>query len=59
MTVRVVYGDEPDFPSTDQHPQAKRHRLKVDGREYFVDYVGKDKPTAAEVRAVIKPKKES
>lgn len=56
--IRVIYHDvEPSFSATDNHPKAKRHKITVDGKLYFVDYLD-DKPTAAEVRAVITPKKE-
>ena len=35
-TIRVIYEAEPDFPPTDQHPQAVRYQVG----EYWVDAIG-------------------
>jgi len=34
--IRVIYEAEPDFPATDQHPDAVRYRVG----EYWVDAIG-------------------
>ncbi len=34
--IRVIYLEEPDFPPTDNHPDAQR--AFIGG--YFVDYIG-------------------
>jgi hypothetical protein len=49
-TIRCIYDEEPTFPATDQHPDAKRY--KVGGR--WVDALG-GKPTLAEIDAVLNP----
>lgn len=50
MTIRVVYEAEPNFPATQQHPQAVR--AKIGG--YWVDYVG-SAPSAQEVADHMSP----
>jgi hypothetical protein len=35
-TIRVIYEAEPDFPPTDQHPEAVRYQAG----EYWVDAIG-------------------
>jgi hypothetical protein len=54
--IRCIYhGAPPDFPATDQHPDAVRYgplRL-ASGAIVFVDAIGA--PTAAEVSAVLAP----
>jgi hypothetical protein len=35
-TIRVIYEAEPDFPPTDQHPDAVRYQVG----EYWVDAIG-------------------
>lgn len=49
-TIRCIYEEEPNFPATDQHPDAVRY--VVGGR--FVDAIGGE-PTQAEVNAVLNP----
>lgn len=58
MTIRAIYFPKadgtpvfPDFPPTDQHPDALRYLVGV----YVVDAVGVE-PTTAEVDAVIQAK---
>jgi hypothetical protein len=34
--IRVIYESEPDFPPTDQHPDAVRYQVG----EYWVDAIG-------------------
>lgn len=46
--IRCVYTEEPDFPATDQHPDAVRYVVG----EYFVDAIG-DEPTLADVLAFL------
>lgn len=55
-TIRCVYwGAAPDFPATDQHPDAVRYGpIVVDGASYFVDAVGGE-PGADAIRTVIEP----
>ena len=50
--IRVVYSAEPDFPATDQHPDAARYELDANGRHWWVDALG-GAPTEAEVLAVL------
>ena len=50
--IRVVYEQEPRFPATDQHPDARRYY--VIGK--VVDAIGK--PTEAEVLAFLNPPKQ-
>lgn len=54
--IRVVYGEEPDFPATDQHPDAVRYYvLGLDGvTMYVVDAIGGE-PTAQEVYDFLHP----
>jgi len=56
MTIRCIYRDvAPDFPATDQHPDAARFGpIIVDGATYFVDAIGAA-PTAEDIRAVLSP----
>lgn len=49
--IRVVYTAEPNFPATDQHPDAKRYKVN----QYWVDAVGKETPTIADVEALLHP----
>lgn len=49
-TIRCIYSVAPNFPATDQHPDAVRYQ--VGGR--FVDAIG-GQPTQAEVDAVLNP----
>jgi hypothetical protein len=51
MTIRCVYEQEPNFPATDQHPDAVRHKV---GR-YWVDAVG-GKPSEGDVTGILSPK---
>lgn len=46
--VVCVYSDEPNWPSTDQHPDATRYRVG----QWFVDAVG-GQPTIEAVNAVL------
>ena len=48
--IRTVYRGEPQFPASDQHPDAKRYKVGA----YVVDAVGGE-PTPAEVEAVLNP----
>lgn len=50
--IRCIYDQEPNFPATDQHQDAKRYR--VAGK--IVDAIGE--PTEAEVLAVLNPPKQ-
>ena len=50
--IRVIYEKEPNFPATDQHPDAVRYNVG----EWVVDAIG-DKPTMAEIQAVLNPPK--
>lgn len=49
-TIRCIYGAEPMFPATDQHPDAVRY--VVSG--YWVDAIGGE-PTEADVAAALTP----
>ena len=49
-TIRVIYGREPNFPATDQHPDAVRYKIGA----RWVDAIG-GKPSAAEIDAVLNP----
>jgi hypothetical protein len=53
-TIRCVYTTAPDFPATDQHPDAARYTVTVNGTEYIVDAIG-GAPTVEEVVAVLAP----
>lgn len=48
--VRVIYGAEPNFPATDNHPDAARYEVTHAGETKFADCVG-GPPTQAEVDA--------
>jgi len=49
--IRCIYhGKEPNFPATDQHPDAVRYKVGL----YFVDAIGGE-PTQAELDAVLNP----
>ena len=50
MTILVVYSEEPNFPASDQQPDALR--IEIGG--YWVDYLG-DEPTLEQVLALIDP----
>jgi len=56
MTIRVVYhGAPPDFPATDQHPDAVRYGpIEADGAVYYADAIGGE-PDAADIRALLAP----
>lgn len=56
MTIRCIYhGAAPNFPATDQHPDAVRYGpIQVDGASYFVDAIG-GQPSPAEIRAMLSP----
>jgi len=49
-TIRVLYEKEPDFPATDQHPDAVRYKVG----KWTVDAIGGE-PTPGEVLAVLNP----
>lgn len=53
-TIRIVYWVEPNFPATDQHPDALRTTLTFEGNTVWVDYIG-DVPTVDDVDAVVHP----
>lgn len=50
--IRVVYTEQPNFPATDQHPNAARYIVG----QYWVDAVGAPVPTLADVQAFLTPK---
>lgn len=50
MTILVVYSEEPDFPPTDQQPDAKRSEVG----EFWVDYLG-PKPSIADIDSFLNP----
>lgn len=50
MTIFVVYDEKPNFPATDQHPNAIRYEV---GR-WWVD-TDQGKPTSAEVEEIRNP----
>lgn len=49
-TIRTVYSVEPNFPATDQHPEAVRYQVSG----YWVDAIGGE-PTADQVAAFLAP----
>lgn len=50
-TIRCIYHDRaPDFPATDQHPDAARYKVGA----CWVDAIG-GAPTAEEIAAVLNP----
>lgn len=49
MTIYCIYQEEPDFPATDQQPDAKRYL--VNG--WWVD--ANEEPTAEEVENMLRP----
>lgn len=55
-TIRTVYfGAPPDFPATDQHPDAVRYGpFTVGGKTCFADCIGGE-PTVEDLQAVIDP----
>lgn len=60
-TIRSIYhGAAPDFPATDQHPEARRYGplTLADGNVVFVDALD-GAPTAAEVIALLDPPAET
>jgi hypothetical protein len=50
MSIRCIYTEEPNFPATDQHPDALRYKVGP----VWVDAVGGE-PTQADVDAVLTP----
>ena len=50
MTILVVYSEEPDFPATDQNPDAVRYQVG----NIWVDAIG-DEPTQDDVDDVLHP----
>jgi hypothetical protein len=55
--IRCIYrGAAPDFPATDQHPDARRHGpiALPDGAKVFVDAIG-GAPSIEEIAAVLNP----
>lgn len=57
-TIRVIYEQAPNFPATDQHPDAQRYTVTVVrggvAKDYIVDAIG-GPPTPAQVLAVLDP----
>ena len=49
-TIRCIYTQEPNFPATDQHPDAQRYIIGG----LWVDAIGGE-PTQTEVDAVLNP----
>lgn len=49
-TIRCVYSEEPNFPATDQHPDAVRYTVG----EHIVDAIGGE-PTPQEIDTVLNP----
>lgn len=49
-TIRCIYREAPNFPATDQHPNAVRYQVGA----LFVDAIG-GQPTQAEVDALLTP----
>jgi hypothetical protein len=47
--IRVIYTEEPNFPATDNHPDAARYFING----YFVDAIGE--PTEQEVTDFLTP----
>lgn len=47
--IRVIYTEEPNFPASDNHPDAVRYHING----YFVDSIGE--PTEEEVTAFLTP----
>lgn len=54
--IRCIYRNSPpDFPATDQHPDAVRYGpITFNGEQVFVDAIGGE-PTAEEIEAVLNP----
>lgn len=55
--IRCIYqGAAPDFPATDQHPDARRYgpHTLPDGSVVFIDAVG-GAPTGDEIDALLNP----
>jgi hypothetical protein len=50
MTIRCIYTEEPNFPATDQHPDAVRYHIGG----MWVDAIGGE-PSQAEIDAVLSP----
>ena len=46
--IRAVYSSQPNFPATDQHPDAARYFVNP----YWVDAIG-GQPTLAEIQAML------
>lgn len=51
--IRIIYSKKPNFPSTDNHPDAKRFIVEHPTRgTLFVDAIG-DAPTIDEIDSVL------
>lgn len=52
--IRCIYhGAAPEFPATDQHPDARRYGpVTIEGVACFIDAIGGE-PTADEIKAVL------
>lgn len=50
MTIRAIYADAPDFPASDQHPDAVRYQIGG----LWVDAIG-GQPSQAEIDAILSP----
>jgi hypothetical protein len=48
--IKVLYSDEPNFPASDQHPDAMRYRVG----DFWIDATGGE-PTQAEIDAMLNP----
>ena len=54
-TIRCIYqGVAPDFPATDQHPDAVRYERTWRDQQWFVDAIGGE-PTVEDMDAVLDP----
>lgn len=49
-TIRCIYEEEPNFPGTDQHPDAVRYHVG----KLVIDAIGSE-PSKAEIDAVLNP----
>lgn len=52
--IRCIYTQQPDFPATDQHPDAKRSVVKLGDVTYWVDALG-PAPTWQDVARIVAP----
>lgn len=50
MTIRTVYSAEPNFPATDQHPNAVRYHVG----DWWVDAIGGE-PSSDDIEAFLHP----